>query len=107
MLLRLLDVQDILVMMLFGLPMSCFMVFLLSPLGDKNKPLSEAETIRFKKASRMSVAIYAILDIAVYLLAPNKWWAFSLLYGIMSVAFSLIAQKVKQAVEGYMRDGVP
>jgi hypothetical protein len=55
----------------------------------------------------MSVAIYAALDIVVYLLAPNKWWAFSLLYGIMSVAFSLLAQKVKQAMEGYMGDGIP
>ena len=82
-----------------GLPMAVLILFLLSPMEDANKPLSNEEVKRLRKRSRISVTLYAAFVLILQMLYPGSKWAFAVLLGIVTVALSLLATAVKQAVE--------
>jgi len=80
------------------LPLSGLAIFILAPIDDPNKPISHEEKIMFGKRSRASVAIYASLAILLYFTLPGLVWSFAVVYGMMSVALSLCAKALTQAI---------
>ncbi len=74
---------------------SFFLVFILSPVEDKNKPLTDIEREKFKKTSRLSILAYSAVIIIFTILFGGNIPILSLSLGILSVALSLFASKVK------------
>ena len=77
----------------FGI--SGILVFLLSPIEDSNKPLSQEEKVSFKRKSRLSIAVYCLIIFSLLLTLPNTAVGLSLSLGMCSVAISLLASKIK------------
>lgn len=78
-------------------------IFLLSPIQDKNKPFTEKQYKRFKIISKSLAAILIISFIILKLceiqyLFINKYY-FSFCYGIDLVAFSLLITKIERRVK--------
>lgn len=78
-------------------------VFLLSPIQDKNKPFTEKQYKRFKIISKSLATILIILFMILRLfelqnLFMNKYY-FSLCYGIDLVAFSLLISKIERSIK--------
>jgi len=74
------------------------LIFLLSPVEDKNKPLSKIEMKTFKKKSRISILIYITVIFVLYFLLPNKYYVLSLTFGITTVALSLLASVIRNKI---------
>lgn len=71
------------------------LVFFLSPIEDHNKPLTEEETKKFKKKSRITILLLSLLTVALIALLSNEQIPFSLASGMFTVSISLIAGKIK------------
>lgn len=71
------------------------LVFILSPIEDHNKPLTEQETKKFKKKSRTVILLLSLLTIVLSVLFPNAHFSFSFASGMATVAISLVAGKIK------------
>ena len=71
------------------------LVFILSPIEDHNKPLTEQETKKFKKKIRAVILLLSLLTIVLSILFSNAQFAFSFASGMEIVAVSLIAGKIK------------
>ena len=78
--------------------LAVLLIFLLSPVADKNKPVTENETKVFQRKSRIAVMVYFALTIAVGLLLNNTIYAFSLSLGMVSVALSLVAALIRNQI---------
>ena len=71
------------------------MVFLLAPVGTKNKPLSSRQKSQLKEDSRLFILFLCMLVLFLLLQDINPQWAFSVSSAITAVAASLIAGKIK------------
>lgn len=71
------------------------LVYTLSPIEDQNKSFSCEETKYFKRKSRLWIVALAVLAIALTALIPHLRFGFSLSAGMLTVALSLIAGKIK------------
>ena len=78
--------------------LSFLLIFILAPVEDKNKPLSEKEVKKLKKKSRVAVAVYTVAIVVIFLLLPNKLYALALSLGVLSVALSLFASVIKNKI---------
>jgi len=78
---------------------SISLIFILSPMEDSNKPLSEEETKKFRRKSRIGILVYSLIVLGLSLLFKNKIFGFSLAFGIFSVSFSLFASVIKNAIK--------
>lgn len=78
-----------------SLVVSFFLVFILSPVEDKNKPLTDIEREKFKKTSRLSILVYSAVIIIFTNLFGGNIPILSLSLGILSVSLSLFASKVR------------
>lgn len=74
---------------------SILLIFLLSPVEDHNKPLTEEESKKFKRKSRISILVYSLIVFGLSFLFTNKIFGFSLAFGIFSVSFSLLASVIR------------
>lgn len=74
------------------------LVIFLSPVEDQNKPLSSEETKRFKRKSRIWIIILALSALSLTIFLPHWRIGFSLSAGMVTVALSLIAGKVKNHI---------
>lgn len=74
---------------------SCVLVFIFSPVEDHNKPLNQQEKIKFKKKSRIVILLLSFFSIVLSLLLPDVRFVFSISSGMVTVAISLVAGKVK------------
>ena len=78
-------------------------IFLLSPIQDKNKPFTEKQYKRFKIISKSFATILIILFIILKLVESQKLfmskYCFSLCYGIDLVAFSLLISKIERRIK--------
>ena len=72
-------------------------VFLLAPVGTKNKPLSRRQKGQLKEDSRLLILFLCILVLFLLLQDISPQWAFSVSSAIAAVAASLIAGKIKLA----------
>ena len=70
-------------------------VFLLAPVGTKNKPLSSRQKSQLKEDSRLFILFLCMLVLFLLLQDINPQWAFSVSSAITAVAASLIAGKIK------------
>lgn len=70
---------------------SIICVWLLSPVGDKNKPLSASEKKHFRIRSRAVIFIYAGVILAGTLLFQHRIEFLCISVGIVSVSLSLVA----------------
>lgn len=78
-------------------------IFLLSPIQDKNKPFTEKQYKRFKIISKSFATILITLFIILKLVESQKLfmskYCFSLCYGIDLVAFSLLISKIERRIK--------
>lgn len=79
---------------------SVILIFVLAPVEDKNKPVPAEEQKKFKLKSRITVFVYFTAIILFLFLLSNNRIAFSLSLGILSVALSLLATKIKNRIIG-------
>lgn len=77
---------------------SILLIFLLAPVEDKNKPLSEDEKKSYKRKSRMALTMFVVADMALLVGLQNKKIAFSLALGAFAVAFSLLASLLRNSI---------
>jgi accessory gene regulator protein AgrB len=78
-----------------SLLVSLVIVFWLAPIADENKPLSTEEVTTLKHKSRISISVCIVLNILIFILFPHKAWTFAFTLGILSIALSLVAGKIK------------
>jgi len=78
---------------------SNILVFLLAPIADANKPLTNEEIKGFKVKSRIAIIIYSISTILITILSLISVWGLAFALGILSVSLSLIAGKIKNVME--------
>ena len=78
-----------------GTGVSVVLVWLLSPIDDPNKPLSEREKNYFRRRSRIAILVYAAVVITGTCLFAGRKEFLSLALGVLSVALSLAAAKLK------------
>jgi len=71
------------------------LVWLLSPVEDRNKPLNDKEKLFFRKRSRIAVLIYAALIIIGTCFFKTRKEFLSLAFGVLSVSVALAAAKIK------------
>lgn len=74
---------------------SIVLVFILSPIEDHNKSLTEQEIKKFKRKSRTVILLLSFLTIALSVFISNAQFSFSLASGMVTVAISLLAGKIK------------
>ena len=74
---------------------SVVLVFILSPIEDHNKPLTEQESKKYKKKSIIVILLLSFLTLVLSVLLSNAQFAFSFSSGMVTVAISLIAGKIK------------
>ncbi|MCM1285695.1 MAG: accessory gene regulator B family protein [Acetobacter sp.] len=78
-------------------------IFLLSPMQDKNKPFTEKQNKRFKIISKSLAAILIILFMTLRLCNSQNFfinkYCFSFCYGIDLVAFSLLISKIERSIK--------
>jgi len=74
---------------------SIVLVFLLAPLADKNKPISNAEAIRFRWLSRITVIAFAVVICTISVSASDNRLGFSLAVGVFTASASLPASYIK------------
>ena len=72
-------------------------VFLLAPVGTKNKPLSSRQKSQLKEDSRLFILFLCMLVLFLLLQDISPQWAFSVSSAITAVSASLIAGKIKLA----------
>ena len=77
---------------------SAIVVFILAPLGDSNKPLSEEAITCLRRKSRIAIILYCIAIGLIYMLSPDKALPFALSLGLLSAALALIASKIKTSI---------
>lgn len=81
-----------------AIAVSLVLIVVLAPVEDKNKPLSAAEVKSFKKKSRMAIVLYAVVIACLLLLLSKDIYGLSLSLGVLSVALSLLASKIKNRI---------
>lgn len=74
---------------------SIVLIWILSPVDDPNKPLSEREKIHFRKRSRVAILVYAAVIITGTCLFTSRKEFLALALGVLPVALSLAAAKLK------------
>ena len=79
---------------------SVILILVLAPVEDKNKPVSAEDKKKFKLKSRIAVFVYSAVILLLLFLLPGSRIAFSLSLGILSVALSLLATKIKNRITG-------
>ncbi|MBP5168076.1 MAG: accessory gene regulator B family protein [Oscillospiraceae bacterium] len=72
-------------------------VFLLAPVGTKNKPLGRRQKEYLKEDSRLLILFLCMLVLFLLLQDISSQWAFSISSAIAAVSVSLIAGKIKLA----------
>ena len=77
---------------------SILLVFFLSPVEDSNKPFSDQEAKKFKKKSRLGILVYSLVTLFISSLFANKIFGLSLVCGVFSVSFSLLASAVRNKI---------
>ena len=70
-------------------------VFLLAPVGTKNKPLCMRQKSQLKEDSRLLILFLCMLVLFLLLQDISPQWAFSVSSAIAAVSASLIAGKIK------------
>ena len=70
-------------------------VFLLAPVGTKNKPLGRRQKSQLKEDSRLLILFFCMLVLFLLLQDISPQWAFSVSSAIAAVSASLIAGKIK------------
>jgi accessory gene regulator B len=79
---------------------SAVLIFFLAPSADTNKPISDDEFKNFKKKSRYAILGF-ILAIAIFMIIfTDKRFMLSIALGNISVAISLLANRVKTSILG-------
>lgn len=79
---------------------TAFLIFLLAPVEDKNKPVPAEAQKAFKLKSRIAVFVYTAVTVLLLFTVPGSRIAFALALGTASVALSLLATKIKNRVIG-------
>jgi len=75
------------------------LIFILAPVEDKNKPVSDDDKKSFRTKSRIAVLIYTALITLLMFLFPASPIAFSLSLGVFSVALSLLATVIRNQLQ--------
>ena len=70
-------------------------VFLLAPVGTKNKPLGRRQKSQLNEDSRLLILFFCMLVLFLLLQDISPQWAFSVSSAIAAVSASLIAGKIK------------
>jgi accessory gene regulator B len=81
-----------------AIAVSLVLIVVLAPVEDKNKPLSADEVKSFKKKSRVAIVLYAVVIACLLLLLSKDIYGLSLSLGVLSVALSLLASKIKNRI---------
>lgn len=82
----------------FGL-FSLGIIFWLSPVEDKNKPLSSKERKVFRLKSRVATVVCWIIIVFGSFLVPGNKFILTISFGMVIVAFSLIATALKNRIQ--------
>jgi accessory gene regulator B len=91
--------QSINILILAILLFSLCIVFLFSPIEDKNRPISLTEKDIFQRKSRI-IILFLIIVVSILTLY-SKQLALSLSLGVLTVDFSLIAAKLINSIPKY------
>lgn len=75
------------------------LIFILAPVEDENKPVSEEGKKFFKVKSRIAIISYFIVVLIMMYTISNMIFAFSLALGLLSIAFSLLASLVRNKIQ--------
>lgn len=87
--------MDVIVWQLFFA--SIIIIFLLAPMADKNKPISEKEAIVFKRRTRIVLMVEVITVLILSWL--HVTYVYSVVFAISLSAFALVAQIVLEYIE--------
>lgn len=77
---------------------SCIMVFSLSPVEDRNKPLDKTERAVYRKRS-LYVLLFEVILIVLLLCIGFKFVALSVSISLLALSLMLIAGKIKNSLE--------
>lgn len=81
-----------------AIAVSLVLIVVLAPVEDKNKPLSADEVKSYKNKSRVAIVLYAVVIACLLLLLSKDIYGLSLSLGVLSVALSLLASKIKNRI---------
>jgi len=76
---------------IISVSLSVFLVFLLSPMEDKNKPLSASEKKYYRGRSQVTILIYAGIILLGSIIFQQRIEFLCVAVGILSVSLSLVA----------------
>jgi len=82
----------------FAMTISIILVFLIAPSEDTNKPISNDERVGFRKKSRVTIICYVAAICILLFFVFDARFAFSIALGNLTVALSLIVNKVKNEI---------
>lgn len=85
---------------------SVLFIFLLAPVEDKNKPLSEDEKKIFKKKSRMTILCYSLAVAVIQLVPVLRVFALSIVIGNLTVSLSLLASLIRNKISVMLAERV-
>jgi len=77
---------------------SAVIIWMISPVGDRNKPLSEKEKHYYRRQSRVTMLVYAAVIIPVSFVIRTRIEVFCISFGILAVSVSLVAAWVKNKI---------
>lgn len=72
-----------------------------APVADDNKPLSTREFHIIKRKGRIAISAYTVITGVLLLFPIPTEWVFSISFGILSVALSVLAGIIKLKLKGH------